>query len=786
MKKFPKILKSIALSLLVIVPVGLLSVVLALFLYPQIIVNSVTLGLGIEMAEKFGYQINYRVLETEVTSQSWNVKKVSLRANELQVMAPGIKFSSEVLTLEVVADLIRWSQPLREIGPVILETSALSIKELDEADPDEEESSEWNLIEMLDGIKINPLRIKKFAWSSEDRAGKLTKAIVDLDLTKSGDGLAFQGQLTGLQGAPLKSLAVSGSLTKFRPDQLPEFNFNLKASLMPHGSLKLQGSLVHEDETNRKFLDGAMNGKLQVDFRQGSQKLSGEMVGLVDEKRNFVIHPKIELSNPIESLRRLSVGPCELNGSLPPPESGALLINIAGCRLNVARQDIMGEEDQIIGLPRSVRLKLDGTYKIDFNEGWDRVVSKTTLELEPVKTELYALTGKASVEVDGRWSALDQGKFSIDLDSKVEAKKFTNVVKHLETTDWSIPAPLNSLEGQLVCDLSGRLNLTEESLALPMDCETNLRGSDQAMVTRGKGKFTLKPVKGGLQPFLNFDLLLKEIKVQLPNVKLTEGVPTFKGDPRFRDEIDFSTPKKKTDKKKKQTFPLNYKITVRTSKPILIGTQETVEAIPIGVDLLAQSGKNMTGDIKVGTVAIRVIKKEVTLRHFHVALQEFGSPKIDGLMALKRNDFDVLVAVYGTAEKPRYKVYNDPPQPGGNPMASLMYGDSVGDLDGDRKRSLGETQAAMADGAIGIVSMFYLASTPVESVGYNPHSGIFHASVQVRQGVSLSVGSNSEGQRQLGLTKRLFGNWSVATYAVKPSPDESSRGIAMLRWAKRY
>jgi hypothetical protein len=90
----------------------------------------------------------------------------------------------------------------------------------------------------------------------------------------------------------------------------------------------------------------------------------------------------------------------------------------------------------------------------------------------------------------------------------------------------------------------------------------------------------------------------------------------------------------------------------------------------------------------------------------------------------------------------------------------------------------------MADSAIGLVTMYYLASTPVESIGYNPETKGFTAKVKLRQGLSLVVGTG-EASQEVGLRKRIGRNWTVETTAI--TDDEAGKkGVAMLRWGKRY
>src|SRR5690606_11102980 len=120
-----------------------------------------------------------------------------------------------------------------------------------------------------------------------------------------------------------------------------------------------------------------------------------------------------------------------------------------------------------------------------------------------------------------------------------------------------------------------------------------------------------------------------------------------------------------------------------------------------------------------------------------------------------------------TLAKPRLKLYSDPPLPERDIYALLIFGRSPDALDMDQRQSVEEARAAAADGAIGLLSMFYLARTPIESVGYNPQSGQFTAKVDLGRGVSLNVGAGGETEERVGLRKRLGRHWTIETTAVR-------------------
>jgi outer membrane protein W len=109
---------------------------------------------------------------------------------------------------------------------------------------------------------------------------------------------------------------------------------------------------------------------------------------------------------------------------------------------------------------------------------------------------------------------------------------------------------------------------------------------------------------------------------------------------------------------------------------------------------------------------------------------------------------------------------------------------------------VGNTQAAIKDGAIGLSSMYVLASTPVESVNYDSGSGVVTARVRLAEGTTLNVGTQSNQVSQVGVRKRLGKHWAVETDvnqgsanaagASASSTGTGTRGSLFFEYSSRY
>jgi hypothetical protein len=91
----------------------------------------------------------------------------------------------------------------------------------------------------------------------------------------------------------------------------------------------------------------------------------------------------------------------------------------------------------------------------------------------------------------------------------------------------------------------------------------------------------------------------------------------------------------------------------------------------------------------------------------------------------------------------------------------------------------------MSSQALGIFSLIAFASTPIETVLYDPATKTYSAVVRLPGGVVASIGNSWEDERQVALSKSIGRNWAISTELIQDA-NGVNRGGTMLRWRKRY
>jgi hypothetical protein len=86
-----------------------------------------------------------------------------------------------------------------------------------------------------------------------------------------------------------------------------------------------------------------------------------------------------------------------------------------------------------------------------------------------------------------------------------------------------------------------------------------------------------------------------------------------------------------------------------------------------------------------------------------------------------------------------------------------------------------------------LASLYVFASTPIQSVLYDPTTGQVTARVSLGGGTTLNLGSNGSQLSTVGVRKRLGASWSITT-AMDPSKENPGTQIvtSFLEWIHRY
>ena len=188
-----------------------------------------------------------------------------------------------------------------------------------------------------------------------------------------------------------------------------------------------------------------------------------------------------------------------------------------------------------------------------------------------------------------------------------------------------------------------------------------------------------------------------------------------------------------------------------------------------------------------GPFDAQLFRRTVVIQRFNVLLKHPSErSEVDGLIEVPYADYTIWIRIVGRVSKPEVRFSSDPSLPPDKVVAVLLFGKTLDALDSEQSSSVGRTQAALADGAVSLASMYFLASTPVETVGYDPATKVFTAKLRLADGTSLNIGSDMRELSRIGIRKRLGNHWAISTYLDDPLTPLQRSLTAFLEWSKGY
>jgi hypothetical protein len=434
-------------------------------------------------------------------------------------------------------------------------------------------------------------------------------------------------------------------------------------------------------------------------------------------------------------------------------------------------------------LPKKWMIKINGQFRIPRldlpNPRMDG-----TLSLDSPKTSSAAITTQLSskTKVSGNLNgALDQWSLDPTVHINLEVKHFQTLVKSLEESPMPIPASLNTLDGTV--KLSAVAKRQGSGLKASTNLETALTGLEQALFMKFSGAVSANHITKPSLIHIDSDLILTKIHLRLPDIFL-ESPPQMVRDGRFSKrgtpELVGPIPPGPT---------VTYKILVQTPKesPILLTSNRTRDPIPVLINATLVHDQAPKVRVGIGTFRLDLFKREAKIETFSFVLRdddEVGD--VAGRIAIDYADYDISIDVSGTVAHTLMKMSSEPPLSQNDIYAVLLFGEPMTNIDSGDASSAASLQAATASGAVALTSMYYLASTPVESIHYNPATESISAKMRLGKGTSMSVGREGSNTSRVGIRRKLWGSWFAHTYVDREDTTGLNKVASFLEWSYAY
>jgi hypothetical protein len=766
--------------------------VLVVLKYPAIVFNGSTLAWA---AKKFGpadYAIQWSRIQADAHSEGFLKDSFSLRFEDLCVdekSAKALHVCFARVGLSFKTDLKDWRPRVSVLGPIEI-TGGEARADLDRMPRVSKDGGSGPAFSIPVFLREAALRSLEFDLGHFEvlSSGVGVKGSIGFrgDIQKDGAvvaALRSEGQVSE-SGAP-QSFRVFMDLRNPRGLTLASgwlldgtVDADLPAS--PEPPVQMSAKLTAEPEANQSKPLGA-RFKVDARYRQGSKRAEATIEGHADpEALQLTLSGRgTRLSQYVDEV---SVTHCELN--VKPGRSSVYGL---ACPVS-ASVPIPPKNLSAFGIPAHLGFFLGGEVSSStlIPSAESQLEGHLALKVDPVLAPLFTGGGDVETQISGKLSELFHRRV-IEAETHFYAKipKFEKVVEKLSGTEWDVPAPLRALQGSFELDASGKTDL--RTGVFPSRISTKLVSLDQALQLNATSTFELKPAPqraGG--SVLDAKVVLADVQVELPRLDLAVP-PRFMPDDRIRKFVKRGSERISS---RKNPATLAYQVEVNTPPGHPLKIISNLAAAPVPVDVAIEIGNDgkISGPIKINQFPVVLFRQKAVIDHFTLVFKDpRDASSIDGLIKIPHGDYTILIYVVGTFSTPRVRFDSDPPVPANQLLSVLLYGESQDSLDANQSSSVGSSQAAMSAGAMGLASLYLFASTPIQSVLYDPTTGQVSARVSLGGGTTLNLGSNGSQLSTVGLRKRLGPSWSITT-AVDPSKENTGAQVvtSFLEWIHRY
>ncbi len=372
------------------------------------------------------------------------------------------------------------------------------------------------------------------------------------------------------------------------------------------------------------------------------------------------------------------------------------------------------------------------------------------------------------------------GEPTLDFEADFKVPSLQAWKRTLENTPLAVPAPFRTLEGP--CTLSLRLaEKKENELILRAELKSDLRGGTQAFVTNHLARVRLlNPWRGKKSLDIDASAELTDVALEAPPMRLGEP-PQFLPDKRF-----YAGRAAQDALPKEASIPVAWRVKLATKNPVRIKSNLLKHEVPIALDLRLAHDADVAGTVQILPMPIALFHKKADLKFLKLSFRDGTSVgEVDGRLEHRNPEVFIKILLLGSTEKPRVEFESDPPLNRQQIVSVLLFNKSLSDLSEDEASSAGGFSQATADGALGLFSLLFLSSTPVESIAYDPVSQTYTARVRLDDKTTFSVGSDFDQERQVALRRRLGGRWAIRTelHNQEGKPDVL---LTLLEWFRRF
>lgn len=746
--------------------------------FPGLLLNSTTLSWSKKLLNRGDNHIEWNEGTLSAKSTHFREKKLSLHLSDLclKLKSPEIEGCFSLVDIKL-GFLFKGIHPeLSELGPIHIQSNEFRYRETPskvEEKKTETNSTDWlTLPKWFANLEPKFMNIRFKKWEVETKA---VRAKGEFSL-RGNTNQGISHYQSGIQGTVV--IQTEKSVDRYSLSGDLHLDTDTETKWKSHGEIA-----IRESKKKNAVLTFAITPKdSRLEYALGAKlaqlPLKASLIanGWVDRKE---LKSKIDVvaDKPVDVLESVSLKACDFSIGFGKPKSQ---LNFE-CPILASVPVPRAQDLPIRGLIR----KLNGHVKLQAaqiaEKGGSKVEANLDLKVDPLFSEIKQGTAHLVLDVDGKTEdPIERWHYNLNSDLKGrDVKKITNM---LAKTSWATPEPFAELEGPFELNIRGESD-SKRGIQLPLTLTTHFHSVRQKLDIEAKGSLQLG-AKNAKNDVLDLDVVLKDVQLVLPPVdpyRLPRPIP----DSRIEREVQ--TAEKIKAKETERPFDLRMRIKADGNRPIRLISNLSKEPIPLVLDVHMSKDDPLVGVVELKPFNVELFRRNAKIETMKVGLKrnpEFNI--VHGKVEIAYLDYTITILIDGLLDRPSVHFQSDPPLSDKQVIAVLLFGRTMDALDSDQMQSVGNARSAFADGAIGLASMYALASTPVESIGYDGISKEFSAKIKLADKTSMTIGTDLKRLKTLGVRRKLGSHWDINSYLENPFFATERSLTTFLEWNWRY
>ncbi len=401
------------------------------------------------------------------------------------------------------------------------------------------------------------------------------------------------------------------------------------------------------------------------------------------------------------------------------------------------------------------------------------------LVLDPIRSSLIEGGGQVTVHLSRGivGESVDLWKMTSFSGLHFEIPEFQRVVENFRNGPWAIPAPFQVLHGRVFLALEGEADW--KTGRFPFRIRTHLHSSTQFLKLKGGGNLLVTDLFKNAEWRLGIDAVLTEVQLELPRLDWARP-PKVVPDQRFYSSWPPQRPS--------QNSRFHYRISIRTpiGHPGWVLSNLTTRKIPVLFEVVLSDSMPLSGMVRMVNFPVEIFRRKAQIESFQITFRDpLTASLVFGSMQTTYADYKITIQLGASLDRPQVHLLSEPALPESQIVSVLLFGRPLEELTSLESSSVGNAQSAIADQALGLASIYALASTPIQSLAYDPRRGVISAKLKLGEGSSLNLGTNAKESAVIEFQQRLGSNWSLQA-GVESTDTTRGSASASLQWSRRY